>query len=85
MRVEEIEQVALALSESERGSLIAKLLHTLPSADAFVSDAEVDRRESDLASGKLAAISHDEFVRRVQRERRATMRAASSTMSVLHP
>jgi hypothetical protein len=69
MKVEEIEQEALALSDSERGSLVAKLLNTLPVSDAFVSDAEVDQRESDLASGKVSAISHDEFVRRVQRER----------------
>ena len=69
MKVEEIEQEALALSESERGSLIAKLLNTLPAADSFISDAEVEQREGDLASGKVSVISHDEFVRRVQRER----------------
>ena len=68
MKVEEIEQEALALSEGERGSLAAKLLLTLPAAEAFVSDEEVEQRENDLASGKVSSISHAEFVRRVQRE-----------------
>jgi len=69
MKVEEIEQEALALSEGERGSLVAKLLRTLPAAVAFVSDQEVEQRESDLAAGKVSALSHAEFVQRVQRER----------------
>ena len=69
MKVEEIEQQALALSDGERATLVAKLLHTLPPADAEVSDSEVELREGDLASGKVAAISHTEFVRRVQEER----------------
>ena len=69
MKVEEIEQEALALSEGERGSLAAKLLRTLPAAEAFVSNDEVEQRENDLASGKVSPIPHAEFVRRVQRER----------------
>jgi hypothetical protein len=69
MKVEKIEQQALALSDGERATLVAKLLHTLPPADSKVSDSEVEQRESDLASGKVTPISHDEFVRRVQRER----------------
>lgn len=69
MRVEEIEQEALALSNAERASLVARLLHTLPPIDAEVSDSEVEQRENDLASGKVSAISHTEFVRRVQQER----------------
>jgi hypothetical protein len=69
MKVEEIEQQSLALPEGERASLVAKLLHTLPPAAATVPDSEIEQRESDLASGKVSAISHDEFVRRVQSER----------------
>ncbi len=69
MKVEEIEQEALALSERERASLLSKLLDTLPPAGTDVSDEEVEQRERDLASGKVAAISQDEFVRRVQQER----------------
>ena len=69
MKVEEIEQEALALSERERASLLTKLLDTLPPAGTDVSDEEVEQREKDLASGKVSAISQDEFVRRVQQER----------------
>lgn len=69
MKVEEIEQEALALSDGQRASLAARLLTTLPPAEADISDEVVEQRERDLASGKVSAISHDEFVRRVQRER----------------
>ena len=69
MKVEEIEHEALALTESQRATLATKLLNTLPPAEADVTDEEVERRERDLASGNVSAISQDEFVRRVQRER----------------
>jgi hypothetical protein len=69
MKVEEIELEALALTESQRATLVTKLLNTLPPAAANISDEEVEQREKDLASGKVSAISQDEFVRRVQRER----------------
>jgi len=69
MKVEEIEQHALALSDSERATLVAKLLHTLPPADVEVPDSELEQRERDLDSGKVTAISHSELVRRVQQER----------------
>ena len=69
MKLEEIEQEALALSERERASLAAKLLDTLPPPGTDVSDEEVERRERELESGQVTAISHEEFVRRVQQER----------------
>ena len=69
MNVAEIEHEALALTERERATLITKLLDTLPPAGTDISDKEVEQRENDLASGKVTAISQDEFVRRVQRQR----------------
>ena len=69
MKVEEIEHEALALTESERVTLVTKLLDTLPPAGTDISDEEVEQREMDLASGKVTSISQDEFVRRVERER----------------
>lgn len=69
MKVEEIEREAMALTESERATLVTRLLDTLPPAGTDISDEEVEQREKDLASGKVSAISHDEFVCRVQRER----------------
>lgn len=70
MKLAEIEQEALALPDRERASLAAKLLHTLPPPGTDVSDQEVEQRERELESGQVAAISHEEFVRRVQQARR---------------
>ena len=70
MKLAEIEQEALALPDRERASLAAKLIGTLPFPEAEVSDEEVERREQDLESGHVTSISHEEFVRRIERERR---------------
>jgi hypothetical protein len=70
MRLGEIETEALALPERDRASLAAKLLHTLPPPGTDVSDEEVEQREQELDSGGVTDISHPEFVRRVQMQRR---------------
>ena len=69
MKLAEVEHEALALPERERASLAAKLLDTLPPPGTDVSDEEVERRERELESGEVAPVLHEEFVRRVQRER----------------
>jgi hypothetical protein len=69
MSFSEVQKEALALSEKERASLAATLLDTLPAPGTDISDEEVLLRDADLESGKVREISHDEFVRRVQRER----------------
>jgi hypothetical protein len=69
MSLAEIEKHALALNENERARLAASLLETLP-PDAEISDEEVLQRDADLESGRAAEISHDEFARRVEQERR---------------
>jgi hypothetical protein len=70
MKLAEIEHEALALPERERASLAAKLLDTLPPAGTDVSDEEVETRERELESGDVLPISHEEFVRRIEQERR---------------
>jgi len=70
MKLAEIEQEALALPDRERASLVAKLLNTLPLPGTEVSDDEIEQRERDLESGRVTAISHEEFVRQVGQERR---------------
>jgi putative addiction module component (TIGR02574 family) len=70
MKLAEIEQEALALSDSERASLAAKLLDTLPPAGTDVSDEEIERRERELESGEVTPISREELDRSLQRERR---------------
>lgn len=69
MKLTEIEQEALALPERERAALAARLLDTLPPPGTDVSDEEVERREGELESGQVAAISHEEFVHRIEQSR----------------
>jgi putative addiction module component (TIGR02574 family) len=68
MNLAELEQEALALPARDRASLVAKLLDTFPPG-MDVSDEEVERREREMDSGHVTAISHQEFVRRVQQQR----------------
>jgi hypothetical protein len=70
MLLGEIEHEALALPDRDRASLAAKLLHTLPPPGTEVSDEEVDQREQELDSGAATDLSHQEFIRRVQAQRR---------------
>ena len=68
MSLAEVEKEALALSEKERAQLAAKLLETLP-PEVEISDEEVLQRDGELESGRAEEISHQEFARRVVRER----------------
>jgi hypothetical protein len=69
MKLAEIEQEALALPDRDRAWLVTKLLGTLPPPGTDVSDEEVEQREREMDSGQVTAISHQEFVRRVQEQR----------------
>jgi hypothetical protein len=69
MELAEIEREALTLSETDRATLAARLLDTLPPSDVVISGEEVERRERELDSGTVQAISHEELVRRVMQER----------------
>ena len=69
MKLEEIEQEALGLTESERGELVLSLMRTLAAPGADVTDEEVFRRNAELEAGTVEPMLHEEFVRRVQKER----------------
>lgn len=69
MKLAQIEEKAMALTKAERASLAARLLETLPPPGTDVSDEEVARREREMESGEVAALPHEEFIRRVQQER----------------
>jgi len=69
MKLAEIEHEALALPDRDRALLAAKLLDTLPPPGTDVSDEEVEQREREMDAGAVSAISHQEFVRRVQQQR----------------
>jgi putative addiction module component (TIGR02574 family) len=66
----QIQQEAVALPERERIDLVRTLLDTLPPTGTDISDEEVALRERELESGQVQPLSHEEFVRRVEKERR---------------
>jgi hypothetical protein len=69
MTLQDIEQEALGLSESDRARLVLSLMRTLADSGPVVSDEEVLRRDAELEAGSVAPMLHDEFVRRVEKER----------------
>ena len=69
MKLDEIEREAPALPDCDRAWLAAKLLDTMPPPGTDVSDEEVEQREREMDSGQVTAISHQEFVHRVQEQR----------------
>jgi hypothetical protein len=69
MKLQEIEQQALELSEPERATLILSLIDTLGAPGTEVSDEEVCRRDAELATGAVQPMLHEEFVRQVREDR----------------
>jgi hypothetical protein len=69
MKLQDIEQEALGLSESERAELVLSLMRTLSAPGADIADEEVFRLDAELEAGSVEPILHDEFVRRVREER----------------
>ena len=69
MKLQDIEQEALGLSESERAELVLLLMRTLAAPGAEVTDEEVEQRDAELESGSVEPMLHEEFVRRIRAER----------------
>ena len=69
MKLQEIEQEALGLTERERAELVLSLMSTLTALEANISDEEVLRRDAELETGSVESMPHEEFVRRVREER----------------
>ena len=69
MKLQDIKQEALGLSETERAELILSLMRTLATPGADITDEEVFRRDADLETGSVEPMLHDEFVRRIQEKR----------------
>ena len=69
MTLQDIEQEALGLSESERAKLVLSLMSTLAAPGADITDEEAFRRDAELEAGSVEPMLHDEFVRRIREER----------------
>jgi hypothetical protein len=70
MSLKEIERQAVALPQQERVSLIETLLQTRPAPGQDLSDEGVLERDREIENGSVQEISHEEFVRRVEKARR---------------
>jgi hypothetical protein len=68
--VKQIEEQAAALPEALRAGLVCRLLQTLPASGYEVSDEEAQQRDQELESGAVEPLAHEEFVRRVEANRR---------------
>jgi hypothetical protein len=66
----DIQRQADELSEEDRQSLVAFLLHRLSGAPSGPDDEEVARRDSDMDSGAVIPIGHEEFLVQVGRSAR---------------
>ena len=69
MKLQEIEQEALGLTEQERAKLVLSLMSTLTAPEANIADEEVVRRDAELETGSVEPMLHEEFVRRVREDR----------------
>ncbi len=66
----DIQRQTEKLSQEDRESLVAYLLHGFSGMPMGPDDAEVDRREAELDSGSVMSISHAEFLSQVGRLKR---------------
>jgi len=69
MKLQEIEQKALALTEPERAELVLSLMDTLGAGQTDISDDEALQRDAELENGVVTAVLQEDFVRAVQEGR----------------
>lgn len=63
----EVSRIADELSFEDRAGLVAHLLAGFPSAPAGPDNAELEKREAEIASGAVQLLDQAEFVRAVGR------------------
>jgi hypothetical protein len=69
MKLQDIEQEALGLSDGDRAELVLSLMRRLAGPGADMTDEEVFQRDEDMEAGRVEPMLHEEFVRRVQEVR----------------
>lgn len=67
VKLADVQKQAAELSFEEKEGLLAFLIRELPGPLSRADDEEVLRREEEMDSGAVAAISHEEFLNRVGR------------------
>ncbi len=63
----EVTKLANELSFEDRAGLAAHLLADFPAAPSGPDDAELEKRETEIASGQVTLLDHEEFIRAVGR------------------
>ncbi|MGL4401548.1 MAG: hypothetical protein ACRCXD_16925 [Luteolibacter sp.] len=67
VKLADVQKQVVELSSEEKEGLLAFLIHELPGPFSGTDDEEVLRREEEMDSGAVAAISLEEFLKRVGR------------------
>ncbi len=62
----ELQRTAEQLSRKDRESLLVHLVHTMDDMPPGCDDEEAALRDKELESGRVAALSHEEFVKHVR-------------------
>jgi len=63
----EVQRAADELNSEDRAGLVAHLLSSFSSCPLGPDNGEVDQREAELDSGKVASLNHAEFLSAVGR------------------
>lgn len=66
-RLDQVLRQADELSPEDRNGLLAHLLNGLQDLPLPADEEEIDRHDSEMDSGSVEPIDHDEFIRRVGR------------------
>jgi hypothetical protein len=69
MKLQDIEQEALSLSDIERAELVLSLMRTLSGPVEDITDDEVFQRDKELEAGIVEPMLHEDFVIRVAKDR----------------
>ena len=62
----EVQSEADKLTSFEREQLITHLISNSPSPAPEISDSEADLRDEEIDSGKVAPVSHEDFIKQVR-------------------
>jgi transcriptional regulator of met regulon len=67
VQLADVQRQAKELSEEDRKGLVAYLLHGFSGMPLGPDDDEIDKRDTEMDSGAISPISHDEFLRQIGR------------------
>jgi len=69
VKLADVQKEADQLSPEDREGLLAYLIHSLQGAPQGPEDREVTERDSEMESGAVTPLSHEEFIAQVRPNR----------------